>query len=413
MKPSFRQFIFPIFIFCLFPIFSTFPFIFHIHRSLPYFHPLFDLAHTDSVRDVYALWLFKQLWQTGSLWKGFTDTIFHPVGIDISIHTVQISFLGLIASFLSIIFDWITIYNLLLLTGFFLIGYLSFVLIQRVTNDLKASLIAGMAMQMSPWTYANVMSHLFILWGFSGFLLFSIFIVSVIHDIRTKKRTRFAIYLLGLFGFTLTLTTYIYFSLFIIIFSLIALSFYLMKERMLAKELFLRLVKLSLVWSIVFSPLIYFFINILKISDKAMLIPSLSLANEWSVDLLSYFLPSEFNPLFKPFVLPLKAYFNGNAAIQAAHISPIIFALAGLAVWQSKNRLKYLWLSTFIIFFFLSLGPFLKINGNTYHLPLPYYLLHHVPIFQSIRDCSMMTSVSHLSLIVLFGMGIKAWYEKR
>ena len=398
-------------IFWLVPIFSTFPFIFHINKSLPYFYPLFDLAHTDSLRDVYALWLFKKMWQTGSFWRGFTDAVFYPIGIDISIYMVQISFLGLIAYFLSNVFDWITIYNLLLLIAFFLIGYLSFLLIQKVTNDLGASIIGGLAMQISPWTYANAMSHIFVLWAFSGFILFCIFIVSAIHNIKTKKKIGLATYSLGLFGFTLTLTTYIYFSLFIIIFILIVLTFYLIEERKLAKELFFCLTKLGLVWCIIFSPLIYFFINVLKTSKKVILVVPLSLANQWSVDLLSYFLPSEFNPLFKPFILPLKAHFSGNAAIQAAHISPIILFFSALAIWQDKNRFKGLWLATFLLFFLFSLGPFLKVNGHTYPLPLPYQIIHRLPIFQAIRDCSMMTSISHLSLMVLFGMGIKTCYK--
>ncbi|CAD7773808.1 MAG: hypothetical protein KIIPBIDF_00923 [Candidatus Methanoperedenaceae archaeon GB50] len=54
---------------------------------------------------------------------------------------------------------------------------------------------------MSPWTYANVLSHLFVLWAVCGFILYAIALTSIISATKNQERVPWRYYLLGSFGF--------------------------------------------------------------------------------------------------------------------------------------------------------------------------------------------------------------------
>lgn len=402
-----------ILIFGLVPILSTFPFLLSINNVLPYFpfYPIFDLSHSDSMRDVYGLWLFKQL-LIKKICSTWTDFIFYPIGINLSLYLTQIFFLGLLSSLLSFVFSWVTIYNILLLLAFWGIGYFTYCLARNAGLEKNIAIISGLSFQMSPWTYANVLSHLFVLWAVCGFILYAIALTSIISATKNQERVPWRYYLLGSFGFFLTFTTYVYFTIFIAIFSALVVIWYGRKSLKTWSMFLKNMFKLALLSIILVCPfLLIIFCYLHKAGTEALAVP-LSLANKWSVDLVSYFLPSEFNPIFKSWVFPIKQNFSGNVAIQSAFINPVILLFGVLGLLNSKNKIKSLWFLVFLLFFSLSLGPFLKINGHTYNLPLPYCLLHVLPIFQAIRDCSMMTGIAHLAMSILFGLGISAYYQR-
>jgi len=384
-----------ILVFGLVPILSTFPFLLSINNVLPYFpfYPIFDLSH----KKICSTW---------------TDFIFYPIGINLSLYLTQIFFLGLLSSLLSFVFSWITIYNILLLLAFWGIGYFTYSLARNAGLEKNIAIISGLAFQMSPWTYANVLSHLFVLWAVCGFILYAIALTSIISATKNQERVPWRYYLLGSFGFFLTFTTYVYFTIFIAIFSALVVIWYGCKSLKTWSMFLKNMFKLALLSIILVCPfLLIIFCYLHKVGTEALAVP-LSLANKWSVDLVSYFLPSEFNPIFKSWLFPIKQNFSGNVAIQSAFINPVILLFGVLGLLNSKNKIKSLWFLVFLLFFSLSLGPFLKINGHTYNLPLPYCLLHVLPIFQAIRDCSMMTGIAHLAMSILFGLGISAYYQR-
>jgi len=132
-------------------------------------------------------------------------------------------------------------------------------------------------------------------------------------------------------------------------------------------------------------------------------------AIEFSSDLFNYFLPSGYSHLFaklpflmKPFSLFLKLYTPGARSIfeNFTYLGVIIlFSYFALIFFYKKLNKKakenikpFLFVS--IVFFILTLGPFLHVFGRwtlpvdggiTIVFPLPYIILHYIPFINSIR----------------------------
>ena len=145
-----------------------------------------------------------------------------------------------------------------------------------------------------------------------------------------------------------------------------------------------------------------------------------------STDLLGWFTPTTLHPLFgDDLITALRAVklraLLPDGAEQAVGFSDIntVFlgwaslglALLGALVYRTRTRL---WLWTSIIFGLFTLGPFLQINGQyIFNLdgvktafPMPYILLHYIPIVRANRAPNRNSVVLMLGLAVLLGYGV-------
>jgi hypothetical protein len=114
-------------------------------------------------------------------------------------------------------------------------------------------------------------------------------------------------------------------------------------------------------------------------------------------------------------VKPIYDRFTGNDTEQTVYVGYTLLALAALAVWWGRPQVTRLWSISALIFFILSLGPYLHIMGQhkfslkgmTVALPLPDYLLYvAVPILRTLRVASRFSIMLMLALVVLAGYGI-------
>jgi hypothetical protein len=129
---------------------------------------------------------------------------------------------------------------------------------------------------------------------------------------------------------------------------------------------------------------------------------------------LGFFIPSQFHPLFKNFVLPAYINFSGNVGEYTVFIGYTVMALSAIAVIKNKSKETKFWISSALIFLVLSLGPVLHVNGithitlngNDFYLPLPYTILMHIPLLSIARVPARWDVLVVLSLAVLSAYGL-------
>ena len=145
-----------------------------------------------------------------------------------------------------------------------------------------------------------------------------------------------------------------------------------------------------------------------------------------STDLLGWFTPTTIHPIFGDDLvaalreIKLRALIPDGAEqavgfsdINTVFLGWVSFALALLGAIVFWKRAT-LWVWTTIIFGLFTLGPFLQINGQyIYNLdgvktafPLPYALLHYIPIVRANRAPNRNSVILMLGLAVLLGYGV-------
>ena len=173
-----------------------------------------------------------------------------------------------------------------------------------------------------------------------------------------------------------------------------------------------------IIWSPVLVPiLIQFLTNDFSLKGWGEAIPL-------SVDLFGFFTPTVLHPLWGgDLVAELRrvqeraqeAGVTGMRDINTVFLGWTALALALLALIRYRHRLK-LWGWTALIFGLFCLGPFLQINGRyRFELdgveatfPLPYVLLHYLPIIKANRAPNRNSVLLMLALAVLAGYAL-AW----
>lgn len=148
-----------------------------------------------------------------------------------------------------------------------------------------------------------------------------------------------------------------------------------------------------------------------------------------SADLLSFTSPTALHPIWGPewvtelrsvqvnAVSPGASRFNDVNTVFVG-ISTLI--LAGVAWWRWRGVVR-LWVTGLLGFMLLALGPVLQIagkyqwsfdnvlgNGATTAIPLPFILLHYIPIVQGNRAANRFSVVLMLCAALLVGYGLLA-----
>lgn len=130
-----------------------------------------------------------------------------------------------------------------------------------------------------------------------------------------------------------------------------------------------------------------------------------------STDLLAFLLPSIYHPWWGAWASDIfhdrlvRWYIVGGVATLG--YVPMILALGAIL---SKHSSRLLFMTIFVTFFLLSLGPYLQINGvNSYDaghpIPMPYLLLYQLPLMNFQRVPSRFVVGVMLALAMLAALG--------
>ena len=130
-------------------------------------------------------------------------------------------------------------------------------------------------------------------------------------------------------------------------------------------------------------------------------------ADAFSADLVGFLVPTMYHPLFGSLV---ERFEFDHSVGQHLYLGYSVLALAVLGViwaWRRSSAAKFWKLST-VVFWLMTLGPSLRINGQDTGIPLPFALVAQLPFFKGNRYPSRYSVLFVLSLSVLVAFGLAA-----
>ena len=136
-------------------------------------------------------------------------------------------------------------------------------------------------------------------------------------------------------------------------------------------------------------------------------------ADIFSADLIGYFVPTRLHPWLGEWSADLP-FPNDKGQHIYAGFSAMFLALLGLiALFRSsaKRCWGWLWLLLLAFFWWLSLGPTLRIAGWDSAIPGPFALVNQLPFFSGNRYPSRYSVMVMLCLALLSAMGMSALWQ--
>lgn len=135
-----------------------------------------------------------------------------------------------------------------------------------------------------------------------------------------------------------------------------------------------------------------------------------------SYDLLSFFLPNARSSLYRLLPAPQVAGVNASVNVDGesqfspdrqAFLGIVTMGLALIGALRFPRPLM-LWIITSLVFALISLGPTLHLAGTDIGIPLPYAVLHELPIANNIRIPMRYGLIAFLAVAILASNGLWA-----
>lgn len=175
------------------------------------------------------------------------------------------------------------------------------------------------------------------------------------------------------------------------------------------------LVRLSIVagvTALLFAPMLV--PTALELTNSGYALPGFGHSEKLLVDLLGFFSPTSLHPLNRFWVEELDAVRQGTARFSDVNTFFVgyltaMLAVLGFVVFSRRNRM---WLALALGFAILALGPLLHIAGQStfdvdgleVNVPLPFLLLHYIPLIRENRV------PNRYSILVVAALAVLASY---
>ncbi|MCS6802665.1 MAG: hypothetical protein RMM58_00970 [Chloroflexota bacterium] len=152
------------------------------------------------------------------------------------------------------------------------------------------------------------------------------------------------------------------------------------------------------------------------LADSAVAPPSLSEAQRFSADLLSFVVPTRLHPWLGRLAREWSEDFRDIPIAFLGWTTLLLGIIGAAARWRQAR----VWAAAAALFALLALGPLLTINGQTrfdldgliVSVPLPFLALHYVPLVGANRVPNRFSVVLMLALAVLVGFALH-WLARR
>jgi len=387
-------------------IVQTWPLLLHITDRIEDSHSF----PFDTYAFIWSLWWVKYAIVDLVTNPFHTDLLFFPQGTDLYLHTLPVVN-GLLSIPLQVTtgnlyFSW----NVLALLFFVLSGLAMYALALRVTGSSLAALIAGYIFAFTPYILMQFNSrwHISTTWPIPLFALF------IIRFGETSSWRNAA-----LAGVLWTILTYnnLEFAmdagLFLAIFAVYWAFIHLLerhRDRLIGLGRGLAVV--AVVWVVLSSPLLLPALLSVNSGDYPMPADD----EYYSADLLAFVTPS---PLWGPgtegyggfHLFPVQEIGSLDGTLFLGFV-PLLLAALGVLTFKDRGRQFVFWLLVFLLFWILTLGPYLYIDGDKNlsflgisSIPLPYKIYDHLPVVGERRVPTRLIVFGILGLSVLAGMG--------
>lgn len=375
----------------------------------------------DAWQMVWNLWWVKYALENGQF-PLQTNLLFFPEGTDLYVHALNV-WNGFVSLPVQYLFGGgavgaIAGYNFIVWLSLTLAGLGAFKLADYLWGDWWGAFFAGFAFAFSAYQFGHLLGHLNLV--SSKFIpFFILYFLKTLHE-SDKWRKNVALAIMFLVFNMLLELQYVVFLVFFCGLYLLYLSL----ARVFERTKLLPKVSLKVKWgrSLVvglgFGVLsLPFAIGVvLEFLTNPNVVP-LRQEKIYSADLLAYFYPSPFHPLWgeamaraiKPFTATLieKLVFP-TFSVYWLILLGVIFSWIKrkpLPV-NSAPRSAWLWLYISLGFIILSFGPVLHINGKESGLPLPAALIYEIPLLNITRVPARFSIMAILALAMLAAWGL-------
>ncbi len=366
----------------------------------------------DAYWFINIMWWFKKSLLNPNLSFYNTTYLYYPTGASLAFSDTA-PFLMIISLPLQILFGRIITYNILILSSFILSAFGTYLLVEYLTKDKKASFVAGIIFSFCPAHLMHALGHLNIS-SIQWLPFFVLYFLKTMKDGNKKDAV-----LASLFLSIASLYTW-YNAVYLLLFVGFYIVFNLFddKEKILDRKVIENLALIGVLSFLLVLPFAY--PMLIEMGKSTYMIPSPNESVFYSADLMGFFIPSALHPLFGQYFTHFYEQFTGNMVENTTYIGYTVIFLVVYYVFKNRKKLgeTKFWIWSAAFFFIMSLGPMLHVGGRTHFtvfdmtVPLPYSVLYYtLPIIRITRVPARVTLMLMLSLAVLAGYGIKELFK--
>lgn len=410
MSPFLRRTSVIIGLYTILALLLTYPLITHFTTHVPGT----DIWAFDEYTFIWNTWWFRYSLLDLHTNPLFTDYIFYPLGISLALYTYNL-FNALMALPLQPFLNLATISNLTLVFAMVFSGYGTYLLLlyllrhrpgskeAKALTDHCAAFLAGALYAFGSYhfVYAALGHYDKVTTQWIPF-----YVLFMVKSVR-EQSLRNAL-LAGLFA-TLALLSEMIFGVFLLFLTVIYLLF---ARREMNWGLIKRLAILVAVVVVTYLPVGYPIVREFLSADYAL--PGWGHSENLLVDLYGFTTPTALHPLLGgdwarelTMVREGTARFTDVNTVYLGWVAIILGIGAAIRYWRELKA----WAVSAGIFALLCLGPLLHINGRStfdldgllVNVPLPFIILHYIPIVKANRVPNRFSVVLMLALAVLVG----------
>lgn len=390
-------------------LFFTFPLILNITDSMATGKNRIDNDYTinsDSIYFIWNFWSFKHnLVDLGVSPFSHSDFVFYPNGFDVSAGGYD----NVLNSLLSLPLQLITnnlilVYNILALFNFVFAAYSAYLLANYLIGDKKISFLSGIIFGFSPYMIARSLGHFNLLTA-GAIPLVALFCLKMLDEPKIKNSLLLAV---AFFMTTISSWQYGLFAGIFVFFSSAYFAYH-QKEKILNKTYLKNFIIFSAASLILLLPVAFPMIKstLEKKSTPSNFMETLI----YSADPFSFLTPiplSNFGGFTDP---SIYITFSGNTVESTTYLGILELIVIFFSFHYRKKldkRSKY-WLYLLIVFFILSLGPYLKVFMLIVNeIPLPYYfILKYIPFFNFAKESVRLSIFIALFSSIIFAFALK------
>lgn len=365
-------------------------------------------AYGDDAVFANAFWYFKCCLTEFS--NPFFDRfLFHPEGMNLVFHTTTYSNF-LLTLPVNAAFGVNAAVNVAYLLSYPLAAYCAFLLAFDLTGDRFAALVAGIIFSFSPFHFGHGRAHLHIS-TLQWLPLYFLMLKRSLEERRIRSALAAGV-AFGLIILTDQLQTICAAVVTLIMLIAAFLSVRGDRQRLVAggRQLLVITAVASVTASFYLLPLLR---ELMKHQAVTKVLPlEHGGANMFSADILGVFIPN-YHRLWGGLFSSLRL--GGDSVV---YVGLIALALACFGWWRCRSDRQVRWvLLTGLMFWVLSLGPYLHVNGiwefGTVRITLPYLYMTDIPLLGENRTPGRFHMITQLAVAMLAAYGVRELLRRR
>ncbi len=357
--------------------------------------------------------------------------LFYPLGINLSFYTLTV-LNGLLSLPLQAVAGLVPASNLLLLSSFILSGYGAFLLAQHLLSRADtgpswrivpgraaggsapqtpsaASLLPAFAAGLVYGFASSKMSYAALgQWNIASSQWIPFYVLFLFKTGEQPERWRYPL-LAALFLLFQAYAELTYAS-FLILFTPLWAGWRAWRalrqgEAAQLPALGLRLVVIGLLFLIGLAPVLAMMVPDL-LAEGDIFVEGAGFADVFSADLVGFLVPTQLHPVLGSLVERFQFHYGVGQHLFLGYGVLVLAALGVVTGWR-RPGVRF-WLLSALVFFLLTLGPSLQVNGHDTGIPLPFALVARLPFFKGNRYPSRYSVLLTLSLGMLVSYGLQS-----